>query len=157
MAQLKMKLPQKFCIEGGTEKDMGGYFKIPFEGRDLTVLASWVEEWEHVSVSLNNRCPNWREMSFVKRLFWEDDATVMQLHVPVTEHMSYHPYCLHMWRPLQGEIPLPPKRMVAPVCVDCEIMLTVDEVQHNTNAIGPNRREWMCMMCEINSDPSTDI
>ncbi len=70
--------------------------------------------WEHVSVSLPGRCPNWTEMSFIKELFWREDETVMQLHVPKSDHRNHHVYCLHLWRPLSGEIPRPPADTVAP-------------------------------------------
>jgi len=82
-------------------------------GRDLLVIASAGDsslgvEWEHVSVSLHNRCPNWLEMDFVKRLFWDDEEAVMQLHPPRSQWVNNHPHCLHLWRPLKAEIPLPP-------------------------------------------------
>jgi hypothetical protein len=44
----------------------------------------------------------------------EEDETAMQLHVPVTEHLNCHKYCLHLWRPHGVEIPRPPGWMVAP-------------------------------------------
>ena len=69
--------------------------------------------WDHVSVSLPNRTPNWAEMAFVKSIFWGDDETVMQLHVPAAEHRNLHPYCLHLWKPLNERIPQPPPDMVA--------------------------------------------
>lgn len=69
--------------------------------------------WDHVSVSLPKRCPNWPEMSFIRSVFFADDETVMQLHVPTKDHLSLHPYCLHLWRPLSIEIPRPPSMMVA--------------------------------------------
>lgn len=65
-------------------------------------------EWEHVSVSTRNRTPNWYEMDFVKDLFWDESETVMQLHVPKSEHRNLHPHVLHLWRPRHGEIPRPP-------------------------------------------------
>ena len=82
-------------------------------GRELRIIAtSGTDEipWEHVSVSLPNRCPNWEEMCFVKDLFWEPEETVMQLHPPKSEWINQHPYCLHLWRPFPaiGKIPLPP-------------------------------------------------
>ena len=82
-------------------------------GRRLKIVASSGDisvgvDWEHVSVSLDNRCPNWPEMCFVKSLFWDDEETVMQLHPPKSKWINNHPYCLHMWRPLNQEIPLPP-------------------------------------------------
>lgn len=68
--------------------------------------------WEHVSVSLPNRCPNWTEMDWIKDIFWAEGEVVMQLHVAKSDHINRHPYCLHLWRPLKAEIPLPPKGAV---------------------------------------------
>jgi hypothetical protein len=68
--------------------------------------------WEHVSVSLPNRCPNWPEMSFVKDLFWTEDETVVQFHPPKSDYISNHPYCLHMFRNSRGGHELPPSILV---------------------------------------------
>ena len=97
------------CIEEGID---GAAYRIPFEGRSLLVVVSYGAGWDHVSVSLPNRTPNWREMEHVKRLFFRDDEWAMQLHAPPAEHISVHPHCLHMWRPQDREIPLPPDFMV---------------------------------------------
>jgi hypothetical protein len=93
-----------------------GCFRVPspIDGQELVIVASSDAAWEHVSVSRGNRCPNWPEMEFVKRKFFKDDETAMQLHVPVSDHISAHPHCLHIWRPLQQPIPRPPGWMVAP-------------------------------------------
>lgn len=107
-----MKYPMQFCIQGGQCGDDGGYFLIDFEGRPLQVIASTGLGWDHVSVSLTNRCPNWREMSFIKDLFFEENEVVMQLHVTKKDHINLHPYCLHLWRPQLEKIPLPPNFMV---------------------------------------------
>ncbi|EFH8163197.1 hypothetical protein GI328_23040 [Escherichia coli] len=45
-------------------------------------------------------------------MFWEPEDAVMQLHVPESQHINNHPYCLHLWRPINKEIPLPPQFMV---------------------------------------------
>lgn len=100
-----------------------GFFEIPHHPtgvrlRCIVSSASAGEEighdwaWDHVSVSLPNRCPNWPEMSFIRSIFFGDDETVMQLHVPVSEHLNLHPHCLHLWRPALVEIPRPPSEMV---------------------------------------------
>ena len=70
--------------------------------------------WEHVSVSLARRCPTWTEMEWVRDQFWEPHECVVQFSVPRAVHISHHPYCLHMWRPIGIEIPLPPSITVAP-------------------------------------------
>jgi hypothetical protein len=54
-------------------------------------------------------------MCFVKELFWSDDEVFMQLHPAKRDYIDCHPYCLHLWRPTQLVIPLPPKIMVGPI------------------------------------------
>lgn len=80
-------------------------------GRTLKVIASDSTDemrWEHVSVSLTNRTPNWLEMCFIKDLFWSANEAVMQLHPPKADYINNHEYCLHLWKPTNEEIPLPP-------------------------------------------------
>ena len=92
-----------------------GAFALPsvIDRAPLRVIASAAEGWDHVSVSRANRCPNWPEMEQVKRAFFRDDETAMQLHVPTADHINVHPHTLHLWRPNNGTvIPLPPKVMV---------------------------------------------
>lgn len=91
-----------------------GAFKIPFGVATLLVLASNGDDWDHVSVSLPDRCPTWDEMEFVAGLFFKADETAMQLHVPDTDHINIHQHCLHWWRPRRGQrIPRPPAYMIA--------------------------------------------
>lgn len=63
--------------------------------------------WEHVSVSFKDRTLTWGEMCVVKDMFWAEEARVMQLHPPKSEHINNHPFCLHLWRPVGVEIPHP--------------------------------------------------
>lgn len=94
--------------------DNFGAFLIPGPcGRNLKVIASSGDEttgieWEHVSVSAEKHCPTWREMCFIKDLFWSEEETVMELHPPKSEYINNHSTCLHLWRPLKAGIPLPP-------------------------------------------------
>lgn len=93
-----------------------GMFHIPspMDRGQLRVVASAGEGWDHVSVSRQTRCPNWPEMCFIKGLFFRDDETAMQLHVPSSDHINVHPFCLHLWRPHGIAIPRPPSIMVGP-------------------------------------------
>lgn len=98
--------------------DHFGAFVIPRgkTGVSLRVIASSPDEevqWEHVSVSLENRCPTWEEMSFIKSLFWDPTETVIQFHVPDAEHINFHKFCLHLWRPTGFDIPRPPGWTIA--------------------------------------------
>ena len=86
---------------------------------DLLVVASWHQGWDHVSVTHQppgaptTRCPTWEEMERVRKVFFREDETAMQLHVPAADQVNIHPYCLHLWRPQKGSIPRPPKELVA--------------------------------------------
>lgn len=80
----------------------------------LGIVVSDGAGWDHVSVSLQSRCPTWQEMSFVKDLFFEPHEAAMQLHPPQSEYVNHHEYCLHIWRPHDKRIPLPPSEFVGP-------------------------------------------
>jgi len=97
----------------GTDGDHScGVFSLLVNGIDVRVIASAGEGWDHVSVSKEDSCPTWDEMEAVKRLFFKDDETAMQLHVPPADHINCHPNCLHLWRPHDRKIPMPPSFMV---------------------------------------------
>lgn len=99
---------------GGMGDHGNGAFLIPREGVTLKVLASNGDDWDHVSVSLPDRCPTWEEMEFIASLFFKPGETAMQLHVPRDDHVNVHPHCLHWWRPRRGQlIPRPPTYMIA--------------------------------------------
>ncbi len=98
---------------GSTGDSTCGVFKLrPGHGLTLRIVASIDNNWEHVSVSTEGRCPTWEEMHMVKRMFFADEETVMQLHPPESVYLNVHPFCLHLWRPVGQEIPRPPAWMV---------------------------------------------
>lgn len=76
--------------------------------RHCTVVASWGGGWEHVSVCPSNRLPDWTEMCAIKDMFWNDDEVVMQLHPAKSNYVNLMPNCLHLWKPIGQEIPVPP-------------------------------------------------
>lgn len=107
--------PRMLTWTGGyAGDDTTGAFLIPskIDRQALRVIASSGEGWDHVSVSRQNRCPNWIEMEQIAALFFKDNECAMQLHVPAVDHVNNHPYCLHWWRPIDLEIPRPPSIMV---------------------------------------------
>lgn len=103
-----------------------GYLKIKKEGQDgfggtfydkktrcnLNFIMSWGAGFEHCSVSMPTRCPSWEQMCVMKELFWKDDEVCMELHPAKKDYVNNHPYCLHIWKPINQEIPLPPTTMI---------------------------------------------
>ena len=86
-------------------------------GQELKIIFSAgdypeTKGWEHVSVSLKTRNPNWQEMCFVKDLFFEPEECVVQFHPPQSAYVNNHEYCLHLWRHATSEFPRPPSILV---------------------------------------------
>jgi hypothetical protein len=121
-----MKFPEQYkhphpFIELIPNDQEGGFFRIPhFSLADsfFNCLANAGNDWEHLTVTVfekgkrPDRCPTWEEMCYIKSLFWEDEEAVIQLHPPKSEWISNHPFALHLWKPKEIEIPLPPSIMV---------------------------------------------
>jgi len=51
-------------------------------------------------------------MCFMKNIFWREDEVCMQLHPKKEDYVDQMKYCLHIWRPIDKEIPIPPSIMV---------------------------------------------
>lgn len=92
----------------------GGMLRvIAHDGRDDTGrMPAHLLGWEHVSVSLQCRCPVWEEMCAVKAAFWEPEDAVLQIHPPESDYVNAHQFCLHLWRPVDGVVALPPSILV---------------------------------------------
>lgn len=101
-------------LASGDEIRNNGAFMIPWGGKVLSVIASDGLDWDHVSVSMPDRCPSWEQMCFIKDLFFDPEEAVMQLHPPKSDHVNHHKFCLHLWRPQVKRIPLPPSILVGP-------------------------------------------
>ena len=103
---------EKYRIKALSSESDGnnGAFFVKFLKTNVTlkVIVSDGMGWDHVSVSLPRRCPNWEEMSFIKDLFFSEEETVVQFHPKKTEYVNNHPYCLHIWKKQNVEIDLPP-------------------------------------------------
>jgi len=70
--------------------------------------------WEHVSVSLplEQRLPIWDEMCDVKTFFWDSTDMVIQYHPAEKDYVNNHSKVLHLWRPINQEVPKPPPEMI---------------------------------------------
>ena len=120
---MKNKLPE--ILESGrfiagpraSEPNSGpnGHFKIKGPRGDLFIIASNEMGWDHVSISTSKskkKVPSWKEMCFVKDLFWNNNECVIQYHPKKTEYINIHPAVLHLWKPQNVDFPMPPLQMV---------------------------------------------
>lgn len=103
--------PMASTLQGG----MNGQFAVWHKNTELLIQVSDGLGWEHVSVSRRGKRgwpPSWDMMCFVKNLFWTPEECVIQYHPPESEYVNTHPGVLHLWRPINEHIPMPPIAMV---------------------------------------------
>lgn len=118
------KVPNEYRIRAGrfgTTEEAGnnGAFVLPSpirSVRQLVVIASDGMGWEHIStharIGHEEYTPYWDEMTFLKRLFWDAEDSVLQFHPAESEYVNNHPNVLHLWRPVGIEFPTPPSVLV---------------------------------------------
>ena len=111
------------------EIKQNGYIEIKREGKDgiggviydkntrvkLNFILSWGAGWEHCSVSITDRykrTPSWEQMCFIKNSFWNEDECCVEYHPAKKDYVNNHEYCLHIWKPIEQELPMPPSIMV---------------------------------------------
>lgn len=90
----------------------GGRGWLTLNGKMFCVIFSNGGGWDHVSVSLKNRCPRWDEMCIIKDIFFRENECCIEYHPAKTDYVNVHPYCLHIWKPHGVDIPKPPRIMV---------------------------------------------
>jgi len=115
--------PEKYRVKNHPVLPPGsgnnGCFRISLYNKPNTylfVIASDGLGWEHVSiVYINNgkpQLPSWTMMCKIKDMFWSEDDLVVQYHPPKSQYVNNHEHCLHLWKPVGVEIPLPPAVLV---------------------------------------------
>lgn len=74
-------------------------------------IATWNDNWEQVSVSRLRKCPTWDELCETKEIFWNNEECVVQ-YLPYIMYEHKYKHCLHLFRPVGVEIPIPPKILI---------------------------------------------
>lgn len=82
-------------LASDTSQGNNGAFVVTGPRRKLLVIVSDEGGWEYVSVSVKGKT-----------------ECVIQYHPPLVDYINYHPGVLHLWRPVGGGLPMPPKAFV---------------------------------------------
>jgi hypothetical protein len=86
-----------------------GDFMVPLDGDLYHVRISDGLGWRHLSVTnaQRKRTPSWEIMCRLKDYFFADDEWAVQYHPAKEDNINDHPFCLHIWAPLDVELPRP--------------------------------------------------
>jgi len=88
----------------------GGYGELHMPGWTGSVIWSCGCGWEHVSVSpyKHRITPEWDDMCIIKDIFFENSEWAVQFPPAKEEYINNMPNCLHLWRPINEKLPIPP-------------------------------------------------
>lgn len=96
----------------GNDGGMGEIFKLG--KRYGSVIWSNGGGWEHVSVCPYKRSytPSWDDMCRLKDMFFYEDEVVVQYHPAKKDYVNMIHNCLHLWKPIDETLPVPPSIFV---------------------------------------------
>ena len=60
--------------------------------------------WQHMSVSYPDRLPSWEDLVLAKEQFLGEEVEAYQVLPKRSEYVNNHPYTLHLWRCLDGDL-----------------------------------------------------
>lgn len=100
-------------IDIWTWEDKCGFGKFKYgKFKDCTIAWSNTNGWEHISIDGKRNTPTWEKMCEIKDLFFDPEEVVVQYHPKKSEYVNLATKCLHLWRPIESEIPCPPPVLV---------------------------------------------
>ncbi|MCI1244486.1 MAG: hypothetical protein LKG11_00800 [Bacilli bacterium] len=94
--------------------DVGGFFGYwtdPLTQKRWNVCFSSYGGWEHLSVS-GRKTPDWDLVCRFKDMFWREDEACVEYHPRKEDYVNNCETCLHIWRPTEEPLPLPPPEYV---------------------------------------------
>lgn len=98
MGREKWQAPLPFGGDGWkmTRKD--------FTGSVIVSVARWEDgnEWVHASLAFSEEMPTYDDLVLLRAAVWGDDGWAFQVFAPPSDHISIHPYALHLWGRLDG-------------------------------------------------------
>lgn len=92
-------------------------YLIPGNNCTINLIISNTLGWDHISMTIQvedtygfmyNRMPSANEMEAMKKLFFNDDEPVIEVHPKKEDYVNIHPYVLHLWKPNLIDLPIPP-------------------------------------------------
>ena len=101
------KEPNLFIDKEGYDGFSGRWFN-KYDNKTYDFIFSYGGKWEHLSVSRSNKTPDWNIMCKMKEIFWKDDEVCVEYHPRKIDYINLHKNCLHIWKPINEEIPTPP-------------------------------------------------
>lgn len=100
---LEHDVAREYCLLSyGVTRRERSEFTLPLDDSIARISAMRFDEdlWEHIMVDCMflQRCATYKEMSFIKDIFWPEHELALQVHPAQSEYINHNPYALHLWR-----------------------------------------------------------
>lgn len=122
----KLKVINKI-VEPDSLRISGNYFD-PVNQKAYYVIFTSSLGWEHASISQRNKTPEWEIMCRIKDIFWSGEECCIEYHPKEEDYVNMHEHCLHIWKPIGIEIPMPPSIMVGFKGVDSKTTEQISKI-----------------------------
>lgn len=100
---------KKGTLATADEQGWNGHFLVPLDGSLWMVRLNDEHGWRHLAVTNAQRktVTPWHVTREMKRLFFADEAWVVEFHPPVKNYIADR-WARHLWEPLNEVLPAPP-------------------------------------------------
>jgi hypothetical protein len=59
-------------------------------------------EWAHASIARSTELPSYEDLVTLRTAVWGEEGWAFQVFAPPGDHISIHPFTLHLWGRLDG-------------------------------------------------------
>lgn len=102
------KLNIKTQLTDGDDIQLRAYYTDPLTQKRYWCKFTRAMGWEHLTISGQNKVPDWNVMCKVKDIFWDDEECCIEYHPRKSQYVNNNETCLHIWKPIGVELPEPP-------------------------------------------------
>lgn len=98
-------------IENEEQIQIRAYYTDPVTRKRYWCKFTSALGWEHVAVSpqpQRGKTAEWDVMCKIKDIFWEEEECCIEYHPRKSQYVNNNETCLHIWKPLNIELPEPP-------------------------------------------------
>lgn len=115
----KLQILTQFQNEDGFQ--IRAYYTHPITQKRYWCKFTSAYGWEHLTVSpqpQRGKVPEWDIMCRVKDIFWDEEECCIEYHPRASQYVNNNETCLHIWKPIDLEIPEPPTILLGFADVD---------------------------------------
>ena len=94
----EIKKTKEIKIKDEWEGEISGTYYDEGSKDLLIFVFNYRNDIEHLVVSTKDECPNWEQISKIKKVFFNEYEIDFQLRPVKIEYINNEKYCIHIWK-----------------------------------------------------------